>query len=142
MSIWFGAISLEDARMRSKGTMIEACGIEITAHGSDWVQGRMPVDERTRQIYGILHGGPSCVLAETLGSWASAMVVDQSKFQVVGLEINANHVRTVSKGYVEGVARPLHLGRTTHIWDIRISNPEGKLVCVSRLTTAVVAKRI
>ncbi len=142
MSIWFGAISLEDARIRSKGTMIEACGIEITAHGSDWVQGRMPVDERTRQIYGILHGGASCVLAETLGSWASAMVVDQSKFQVVGLEINANHVRTVSKGYVEGVARPLHLGRTTHIWDIRISNPEGKLVCVSRLTTAVVAKRI
>lgn len=142
MSIWFGAISLEDARIRSKGTMIEACGIEITAHGSDWVQGRMPVDERTRQIYGILHGGASCVLAETLGSWASAMVVDQSNFQVVGLEINANHVRTVSKGYVEGVARPLHLGRTTHIWDIRISNPEGKLVCVSRLTTAVVAKRI
>ncbi len=142
MSIWFGAISLEDARTRSKGTMIEACGIEITAHGSDWVQGRMPVDERTRQIYGILHGGASCVLAETLGSWASAMAVDQSKFQVVGLEINANHVRTVSKGYVEGVARPLHLGRTTHIWDIRISNPEGKLVCVSRLTTAVVAKRI
>ena len=82
------------------------------------------------------------MLAETLGSWASAMVVDQSKFQVFGLEINANHVRSVSKGYVEGVARPLHLGRTTHIWDIRISNPEGNLVCVSRLTTAVVAKRI
>lgn len=142
MSIWFGEISLADARTRSRGTMIESCGIEITAHGSDWVQGRMPVDERTRQIYGVLHGGASCVLAETLGSWASAMVVDQSKFQVFGLEINANHVRSVSKGYVEGVARPLHLGRTTHIWDIRISNPEGNLVCVSRLTTAVVAKRI
>lgn len=142
MSIWFGAISLEDAREKSKSTMVETCGIEITECGDDWVKGRMPVDARTRQVYGILHGGASCVLAETLGSWASAKVVDPSKFQVMGLEINANHVRAAKDGYVEGIARPLHLGRTTHIWDIRISNAEGKLVCVSRLTTAVIAKRV
>jgi 1,4-dihydroxy-2-naphthoyl-CoA hydrolase len=137
MAIWFGAISLEDARVRSRGTMIEACGIEIVSCGEDWVKGRMPVDNRTRQIYGILHGGASCVLAETLGSWASAMVVDPAKFRVVGLEINANHVRSVSEGWVEGVASPIHLGRTTHIWDIRITNSDNKLVCVSRLTTAI-----
>lgn len=137
MAIWFGAISLEDARARSRGTMIEACGIEIVSCGEDWVKGRMPVDHRTRQIYGILHGGASCVLAETLGSWASAMVVDPAKFRVVGLEINANHVRSVSEGWVEGIASPIHLGRTTHIWDIRITNAENKLVCVSRLTTAI-----
>jgi len=140
MAIWHGSISIENASRDSKGTMMEACGIEILERGDDWLKGRMPVDGRTRQIYGILHGGASCVLAETLGSMASAMVVDASKYRVAGLEINANHVRSVSEGWVEGVARPLHLGRTTHIWDIRISNDEGKLVCVSRLTTAVLAR--
>jgi len=140
MAIWHGSISIENASRDSKGTMMESCGIEILERGDDWLKGRMPVDARTRQIYGILHGGASCVLAETLGSMASAMVVDASKYRVAGLEINANHVRSVSEGWVEGVARPLHLGRTTHIWDIRISNDEGKLVCVSRLTTAVLAR--
>jgi 1,4-dihydroxy-2-naphthoyl-CoA hydrolase len=140
MAIWHESISIEEASRNSKGTMMEACGIEITEVGDDWVKGRMPVDARTRQIYGILHGGASCVLAETLGSMASGMVVDSSKYRIAGLEINANHVRSVSEGWVEGIARPLHLGRTTHIWDIRISNAEGKLVCISRLTTAVLAR--
>ncbi|MBM3345486.1 MAG: hotdog fold thioesterase [Betaproteobacteria bacterium] len=139
MAIWHGSISLEGASRNSKGTMMEACGIEILERGEDWLKGRMPVDSRTRQVYGILHGGASCVLAETLGSMASAMVVDAAKFRVAGIEINANHVRSVSEGWVEGIARPLHLGRTTHIWDIRITNVEGKLVCVSRLTTAILA---
>ena len=140
MAIWFGTPSLEDARRLGAGTMIEACGIEITEFGDDWVKGRMPVDARTRQISGLLHGGASCVLAETLGSWGSAMVIDQSKYYLVGVEINANHERAVTDGHVHGIARPLHLGRTTHVWDIRISNEAGKLVCISRLTTAILKR--
>jgi len=116
-------------------------GIEWVAVGENFIKAKMPVDHRTNQPYGLLHGGASCVLAETLGSVASAMVIDHSKFYCVGLEINANHVRGVKEGYVTGVASPLHLGNTTHVWDIKIHDEKQKLVCVSRLTVAVLTRK-
>lgn len=136
--IWFDK-ELTTAKLSPLGqhTMGEHLGIEWTEVGADYLQARMPVDDRTRQPYGLLHGGASCVLAETIGSVASAMVVDHEKFYCVGMEINANHLRSVREGYVTGTVRPLHLGGTTHVWDIRITNEAGELVCVSRLTVAV-----
>ncbi|MBN8782723.1 MAG: hotdog fold thioesterase [Terrimonas ferruginea] len=136
--IWFDK-ELTTAKLSPLGqhTMGEHLGIEWTEVGADYLQARMPVDDRTRQPYGLLHGGASCVLAETIGSVASAMVVDHEKFYCVGMEINANHLRSARDGYVTGTARPLHLGGTTHVWDIRITNEAGELVCVSRLTVAV-----
>ena len=116
-------------------------GIEWTAISEDSLQARMPVDDRTRQPYGLLHGGASCVLAETIGSVASAMVIDHAKFFCVGIEINANHIRSVREGYVTGTATPLHLGASTHVWDIRIKDEKDKLVCVSRLTVAVIPRK-
>src|SRR6188474_586221 len=113
------------------GTMGEHIGIVLTEVGPDFIKGTMPVDARTRQPYGLLHGGASCVLAETVGSVASAMVIDHHKFYCVGLEINANHVRGVKEGFVTGTASPLHLGSTTHVWDIKITDENEKLVCVS-----------
>lgn len=123
------------------GTMDEHIGIEWMELGDDRLKARMPVDERTKQPYGLLHGGASCTLAESLGSFASAMVIDPSQFQCVGLEINANHVHSATSGYVTGVAMPLHLGKSTHVWDIRIYNEQEKLVCVSRLTVAIIQKK-
>ena len=120
------------------GCMVGHLGITITEAGDDWLRGTMPVDARTRQPYGILHGGASVALAETLGSVAGNLCVDTSKEMVVGLEINANHVRAMRGGRVTGTARALHVGRSTQLWEIRIENDEGKLVCVSRLTLAVV----
>ncbi len=133
--------ALAEINERSAACLVGHLGIEIVEIGEDFVRGRMPVDARTRQPYGLLHGGASVVLAETLGSMAGAYTVDQSVSMVVGLEINANHLRAVTEGYVVGTARPLHLGRTTQLWDIRIEDEAGKLVCVSRLTLAVVPKR-
>jgi 1,4-dihydroxy-2-naphthoyl-CoA hydrolase len=101
----------------------------------------MPVDHRTIQPYGMLHGGASCVLAETTGNFASAMVIDHSAFYCVGLEINANHIRSVSEGFVTATASPLHLGSGTHVWDIKIHDDNGKLVCVSRLTVAILKRK-
>ena len=137
MSIWHSPHSLEEANAINVGFLPGHLGVEFTEIGDDFLKGRMPVDVRTRQPAGILHGGASCVLAETLGSWAAVLAVDKSKYHCVGLEINANHVRAATSGYVHGVARPLHLGRTTHVWDIRITNDAGKLVCVSRMTMAI-----
>ena len=119
-------------------TLVSHLGIVITEAGDDWLRGTMPVDARTVQPYGILHGGASVALAETLGSVAGNLCVDTSKEMVVGLEINANHVRAMRGGRVTGTARALHVGRSTQLWEIRIENDEGKLVCVSRLTLAVV----
>lgn len=114
-------------------------GIEFLEIGDDFVTARMPVDYRTHQIFGILHGGASVVLAETLGSVASMLALpDPEKQRAVGLEINANHVRSVKEGWVYGRVTPLHVGRTTHVWDIRITNESDKLVCVSRLTVAII----
>jgi 1,4-dihydroxy-2-naphthoyl-CoA hydrolase len=117
--------------------MGEHLGIDCTELGADFLKAKMPVDHRTKQPYGLLHGGASCVLAETLGSFASALVIDHSAFYCVGLEINANHVRSAKEGFVTGIASPLHLGNSTHVWDIRIYDEREKLVCVSRLTVAI-----
>lgn len=142
MSIWFKKdLSIDDIRHLGKGTMEEHVGIEWVEIGDDHLKARMPVDSRTKQPYGLLHGGASCVLAESIGSIASAMVVDHTKFVCVGLEINANHVRSATDGFVTGVAIPLHLGSNTHVWDIKIHDEIGKLVCVSRLTVAVIPRK-
>lgn len=117
--------------------MAEYLGIEWTEVGADFLKSRMPVDHRTKQPYALLHGGASCVLAETIGSVASAMVVDHTKYYCVGLEINANDIRCAREGFVTGTATPLHLGATTHVWDINIHDENDKLTCVSRLTVAV-----
>ncbi|RMG65571.1 MAG: hotdog fold thioesterase [Calditrichaeota bacterium] len=120
--------------------MIEHVGIEYLECGPDYLKARMPVDHRTVQTYGILHGGASAVLAETLGSVASVLIVDREKYLPVGLEINVNHLRPVRQGWVIGTARPIHVGKKTHVWDVRIHDESGKLVSVSRLTVMVVAR--
>ena len=123
---------------RDEGTMIEHLGIEVVEIGDDWLKARMPVDRRTVQPQGRLHGGASCALAETVGSVAANLVIDGSEFLAVGLEINANHIRPVKDGYVYGTARPDSLGRTTQVWTIRITDEDDRLVCISRLTMAVI----
>lgn len=141
--IWFNDnISLDDLLTIVNGTMAEFLGIEFTELGEDYLCATMPVDEKTKQPYGLLHGGASCVLAETVGSVASALVIDQSKFICVGLEINANHVRSAKSGLVTATASSLHLGSGTHVWDIRIKDENKQLICVSRLTVAILPKRI
>lgn len=109
--------------------------------GPDFLKIRMPVDERTKQPYGLLHGGASCALAETVGSIGSHLVIDPSKFLCVGLEINANHIRGARSGFVTAIASPLHLGSSTHVWDIKIHDDNDKLVCVCRLTVAILKKQ-
>lgn len=119
------------------GNMGDHLGIEWTEFGDDYLIARMPVDHRTVQPFGLLHGGASCVLAETLGSVAATFCIDPTKQLAVGLEINANHIRSVRNGFVYGKVTPVHVGRSTHVWDIRITDEEQKLVCVSRLTVAI-----
>ena len=130
--------TIDQLHQFSRNTIAGHLGIEFIELGADFVSARMPVDKRTHQPFGILHGGASVVLAETLGSIASYLTLPDESQQAVGLEINANHLRPVKEGYVYGVVRPIHLGRTTHIWDIRITNEQDKLVCISRLTVAIV----
>lgn len=138
MAIWFKKdLSIADFDSLGKGTMGEHIGIEWTEIGEDFISARMPVDHRTRQPYGLLHGGASVALAETLGSVGAAMVIDSSKFYCVGLEINANHVRSAREGFVKGVAKPIHTGASTHVWEIKIYDEREKLVCVSRITVAI-----
>jgi 1,4-dihydroxy-2-naphthoyl-CoA hydrolase len=138
MGIWFKKdLSLADIILLGKGTMGEHIGIEWAEVGEDFLSARMPVDHRTRQPYGLLHGGASVALAETLGSVAAAMVIDSNKFYCVGLEINANHVRSAKEGYVTGITKPIHIGASTHVWDIKIYDDREKLVCVSRITVAI-----
>ena len=142
MRIWFNKdVTVHDIKDLGKDTMAEHIGIEWMEIGDDFVKAKMPVDQRTSQPYGLLHGGASCVLAETVGSIGSALVVDHTKFVCVGLEINANHVRSAREGYVTGVASPLHLGSNTHVWDIKIYDDQKKMVCVSRLTVAVIPRK-
>jgi uncharacterized protein (TIGR00369 family) len=136
MSIWKSPATLAQLTERSKNTMMEYLGIEYLEIGDDYLKARMPVDSRTRQTAGILHGGASAALAETLGSVAASMCLGKGKKRVVGLEINANHIRPVSGGWVTGVATPIHIGSATQIWEIRIYNQQEKLVCISRLTLA------
>jgi 1,4-dihydroxy-2-naphthoyl-CoA hydrolase len=125
-------------RYERPDTLAHRIGIRIIEIGEDYIRGTMPVDARTRQPFGRLHGGASCVLAEELGSVGGMLCLAPDEGFVVGLEINANHVRGITGGQVTGTARPLHLGRTTQVWDIRIEDEQGRLVCISRLTTAVV----
>jgi 1,4-dihydroxy-2-naphthoyl-CoA hydrolase len=137
MAIWFDGFPLEQAQGLGHDTLIAHLGIELLEAGDDFLRARMPVAARTHQPAGVLHGGASVALAETLASWAATYCVDRSRHHCVGLEINANHVRPVREGYVYGVARPIHLGRSTQIWEIRITTEDGKLVCISRITMAV-----
>lgn len=120
--------------------MAGTIGIEFTEIGKDWLTARMPVDPRTHQPYGLLHGGASVALAETLGSVAAHCCVDSSKQYVVGLEINANHLKGVRDGFVYGTARPVHVGRSTQVWEIKIVNEKKELVCISRITMAILSK--
>jgi 1,4-dihydroxy-2-naphthoyl-CoA hydrolase len=132
-------IDLDLFKEMAKNTIGEHIGIEFLEKGSDYLTARMPVDHRTKQPFGLLHGGASVVLAETLGSIASVLCLDDPQTQkAVGLEINANHLRAVTEGWVYGKVTAIHIGRRTHIWDIKITTEEGKLVCVSRLTVAIV----
>lgn len=133
-------ITVEALNALGKGNMSEHLGIEITEVTGDSLRGKMPVDQRTKQPMGLLHGGASLVLAETLGSVAAYACIDTSLQYCVGLEINANHIRSAREGYVYGKATPLHIGRKTQVWEVRITNEKQQLVCISRLTVAVIDK--
>jgi 1,4-dihydroxy-2-naphthoyl-CoA hydrolase len=140
MSIWRSLRTLEELNGNRDGTLIGNLGIVFTEIGDDFVRGTMPVDTRTVQPYGLLHGGASVALAETLGSMGAAMCVDAAEYHVVGQEINANHVRAARSGLVTGTARAVHLGGRTHVWSIDIVNDAQKLVCISRITMAVIKR--
>jgi 1,4-dihydroxy-2-naphthoyl-CoA hydrolase len=137
MAIWFDNVTLGDLQNFSPKTINAQLGIEFTELGPDFVRGTMPVDERTRQTYGLLHGGANVVLAETLGSTGASLTVDAKKFFTVGVEVNANHLRSAMKGIVTGTARPIHRGRSIQVWGIEIVNEEDQLTCICRLTVAV-----
>ena len=140
MTIWKKPISLEACNQTSENTAVTHLGIEFTEIGDDYLRGRVPVDERTRQPFGLLHGGVSVVLAETLGS-IGAMYASPPDWRCVGLDINANHIRGVQSGWVTGTARPVHIGRTTQVWQIDMVNDAGELTCVSRITMAILAPK-
>lgn len=135
--MWFTHPTLEEINQMSRGTMVEHLGITVSAIGENFIEARMPVDKRTHQPMGLLHGGASVALAETLGSFGAYLCVNPAEKVCVGLEINANHIRSVREGVVIGRATPRHIGKTTQIWDITITTEDGKLVCVSRLTVQV-----
>lgn len=139
-AIWHGDPDLEKAHEVNAGCSIGHLGVELTEVGPDRLVGRMPVDRRTRQPFGLLHGGASVFLAETLASWAASLVASPDQV-CVGMEINANHLRPVTSGWVTGTARPISLGRRSHVWEVRIVDEDGRLVCVSRCTLAVIAGR-
>lgn len=137
MSIWTRKLDLEEMMQKSRNTAVGHLGIEYLEVGDDFVRGRMPVDERTVQSFGILHGGSSVLLAETLGSMAANCCLRDPSKVALGLDINANHIRPVSKGWVYGTARAIHIGGSTQVWEIVLENEQGKTTCVSRLTMAV-----
>ena len=141
MSIWSQAIDLDRINASRRNTLVEHLDIRITEIGDDWLRGTMPVDARTHQPFGLLHGGASVALAETLGSMAANLTLDGTSEVAVGLDINANHVRAVTRGLVTGTARVVHRGRTTQVWEIRIEDDGGRLTCISRLTMAVVPRK-
>ncbi len=137
MSIWFRPFTLDEIQSYSRGSMVEHLDLRFTEIGPDYLRGTLPVDGRTTQPFGRLHGGASVVLAETLGSVAASHCVDLERFHCVGLEINANHVRAARSGRVTGTARPVHLGRQSQVWEVRLEDEAGKLTCISRITIAV-----
>ena len=139
MSLWKQAVSIEILKSIHVDTAVERLGIEFLEVGDDFIRARVPVDKRTRQPYGLLHGGVSVVLAETLGSCGAAFAAPAGT-QAVGLDINANHLRGATEGWVTGTCRPVHVGRTTQVWQIDLVNDAGQLTCVSRITMAVLQK--
>lgn len=142
MTIWHGTPpALDVLNANGRNTLLERLGIEMVELGEDWLRGRMPVDARTHQPFGRLHGGASVALAETLGSVAGMLTVDPAVSAVVGMEINANHIRPAKDGFVYGVAKAEAIGRTTQVWTIRITDEEDQLVCISRMTLAVIPAR-
>ena len=141
MHIWKQTADLDRINGWNANSLVDHIGIRITEIGEDFLRGTMPVDARTKQPFGLLHGGASVALAESLGSLAGTMCLDAAKEMAVGLDINANHVRAVTEGVVTGTARPLHIGRSTQVWEIRIEDEQGRLVCISRLTLAVVSRQ-
>ncbi len=138
--MWFSSFSIEQLNSRPKNHIGALLDIRFTEAGEDFLKATMPVDERTHQPAGILHGGASVVLAETLGSVASYLCIDPERYMAVGLEVNANHLRPVKNGLVTGICKPLHIGGKTHVWEIRMFDERGKMNCVSRLTVAVIPK--
>ncbi len=142
MKIWKHDITVSFVNDRGKNTMMEHLGIEFTEIGDDFLVAKMPVDHRTKQPVGIMHGGASCVLAESVGSTAANMCVDQNYFYCVGLDINTNHIRSIREGYVFATAKPFHIGKSTHVWGIEIVNEEKKIISVNRLTMTVLNKKL
>ena len=140
MTIWQRQHSVKELNNMTQNCIEEHLGIEIVELGSDYISATMPVDHRTRQPFGLLHGGASVVLAESLGSLASNLCIDQKEKVAVGIEVNANHIKQVREGLVKGTVRPLHLGNKIHVWEIRIVNSAEKLVCICRLTVAIIKK--
>lgn len=140
-NIWHGQITLDLLQGLNPGTLSETLGIEVTDIGSDYIKATMPVDQRTKQPFGLLHGGASVALAETLGSIATWCLVDRNKFIGVGVEINANHLQKVTEGKVTGICKPVKTGGRMHVWEIKIYNDLSELCCISRFTCMVVPKR-
>ena len=139
MSIWFKNYAIKD--IKTEGTMVEHLGIKVTELGEDFVVGTMPVDNRTKQPFGILHGGASVALAETLASYGGYLTIDPKKYHVVGVEINANHLKVAKSGIVTGKCSPIKRGRSTQVWQTEITNESGDLICVSRITLMVLDKK-
>ncbi len=140
MTIWFSNYTLDDVRAAMDKNMSRFLDIELTELGDNFLSGTMPVDQRTRNPMGMLHGGASCVLAESLASYASYLCVNPDTHGIVGLEINANHLRSVLDGHVYGTARVIHIGCSTHVWDVRIMDEQQRPVCISRMTVAILDK--
>ena len=141
MSLFKSGITLETLNQLSDNTLVAHLGIEIIGIGEDYIEAKMPVDHRTHQPLGMLHGGASVALAETLGSIAATCCVDRNTQYCVGLEINANHIKSVRDGFVYGITKPIHVGKKTQVWEIKITNDQKQLVCISRITLAVIDKR-
>ncbi len=141
MSLFNPDITPESLNILSANTMVSHLGIEFTQVGPDFIEAKMPVDHRTQQPLGLLHGGASVTLAETLGSIAATCCIDRATQYCVGLDINANHVKSAKNGFVFGTTRPIHIGKKTHVWEIRIVNDQKELICISRITMAVIDKR-
>lgn len=141
MTLFKSGITLEKLNQFFPNTLVAHLGIEIIGLGEDYIEAKMPVDHRTHQPLGLLHGGASVALAETLGSVAATCCVDAKTQYCVGLEINANHIKSVREGFVYGIAKPIHIGKKTQVWEIKITNEQKQLVCISRITLAVIDKR-
>ena len=139
--MWKSDYSIDQVNSMSKNTILDVLGIEITEKGDDFLVGKMPVDSRTVQPMRILHGGANVVLAETLGSIASLMIINPEEEISVGVDINANHIRSVKSGWVTGIAKPINIGRKIHVWEIKITDEEDRLTCISRLTVSVLPKK-